>query len=205
MGFTKTKICNMAVSHCGIATEISDIEIDRSIEAVKCRLYYDDCVELLLEMLPWPFAETRFTLSDIGTPPSDWDYRYAYPNTCKRINKIVNPYKRTPDTINDEIEYKIIDIADSPGTGRAIVTDIEDAEIDGNRWITDVNMFSATFGMALSMFLATFIATPLRVKKDVVDDVRKQWAVWLSEAQVQAKAERQDAAPRDSEFVYARN
>jgi hypothetical protein len=202
MSFTKQEICNMTVAHCGIGTDISDIEEDDTNEAIQCRKFYDRCVELLLEMLPWPFAEKRFTPTNLGSPPDDWSYRYLYPNDCKRINKIVNLSKRTDDTVSDKLPYKIIKYGT---TGRAILTDVEDMEFDGNEWVTDESLFSATFAMALSQFIATFAAVPLRAKKEVVDDVRKQWAMWLSEAQVQAKAEQQSDTPRDSEFVYARS
>ena len=205
MGYTKTQICSMTVSHCGISSSINDIEKDTSVQAVQCRLFYDTCVELLLEMLPWSFAEEEFTLTNIGNPPDGWAYRYAYPNNCKRVNRIVNPAMRSAQNITDKIPFKIVNISDSQGTGRAILTDQEDAKIEGNRWITDANMFSATFSMALSLFIATHIVVPLRVKQSMIDSVNKKWATWLSEAQTQDKAERQEDTPAESEFVYARS
>lgn len=205
MGYTKTQICNMTVSHCGISSPIRDIENDTSVQAVQCRLFFDTCVELLLEMLPWSFAEEEFTLTNLGNPPSGWGYRYAYPNNCKRVNKIVNPAVRSAQDLADKIPFKIVNINDSEGAGKAILTDQKDAKIEGNRLITDTNLFSSTFVMALSLFIASHIVTSLRVKQSMVDSVNKKWATWLSEAQTQDKAERQDDTPADSEFVSARS
>ena len=200
--FTKTTICNMTLSHCGIATYISDIETDNSNEAIQCRLWYEPCRDMLLEMTPWSFAEREVAPSNLGDPPDAWGYRYLYPNNFKRINHIVDPYQRVPKTVEDKIPYKIQDYPDN--AGKIILCDVEDAIINGNYWVTNEGLFTATYAQMLSLFIATNVVTPLRVDANIAARIDKKWATWLSEAQVQSKAERQDDPLPDSEYVTAR-
>ena len=201
--YTKTLIGNMALSHCGISTLMSDIDTDDTNEAIQCRLWYDTCRDALLEMLPWSFAEIETPLSLIEEEPNDrWAYSYLYPNFVKRINFIVNPYVRQPSPTSPKIPYKIQNYEDGPG--KIILTDQEDAIINANRWITDESLYTDVYAMGQSLMIATYISKPLRVDAKIKLDIAKDWAAWLAEAQVQSKSEQQDDPAPDSEFASGR-
>lgn len=202
--FTKTTICNLALSHCGIGTTISDIDLDDTNEAIQCRLWYDVCRDALQEMMPWSFAQEEMELTLLQENPNGrWAFMYLYPNNIKRINEIVDPHKPRPDRIEDKIKYEVKRAPD--GNGKVIYTNQPDAIIDVNFWITDETQFSDVYAMAQSLFLATYICKPLRVKASIKVDIQNDWATWLSEAQIQHKSEREDGEEADSQFVLGRN
>ncbi len=179
MPTSKTQICNMALGHVGVAATIQDIDTENSVEAENCRLFFDHCREVILETKPWGFAKREVTLASLGSPPTGWLYRYKYPNFVKRANRIINPASRTPGRGN-KIPFKVVDGDDQ--YGKAILTDQENAVLEYNYNVTDVNLFSATFVQALSLFLATSIAMPLRVNAEIQTVTQQLFTTWNSEA-----------------------
>nr|BDD45117.1 phage protein [bacterium] len=201
MATSKTQICNMALAHIGHTSRISNVDSATSPEATNCALFFDQCRDTLLEAQRWPFAVRRVTLQDLGTPYDDWDYRYAYPNTCKLALKIVNTYARA-DQEQNRIPFRIVDQDD--GLGRAILTDQQNAVLEFNYAVTDVTLFPHTFVMALSLLLASTIATPLQVDPKITSNVFQQYGAWMNEAaQIALREEQPDVQP-DSTLVTGR-
>lgn len=201
--FTKQSICQLALSHCGIGTTISDIENDDTNEAIQCRMWYEVCRDALLEMMPWSFAQDELKATLLQENPNDrWRFMYLYRNDWKRINAIIDPTKPRPDRIEDKIKFEVKRAPD--GNGKVVYTNQPDAIFDVNYWVTDESQYSSVFGMAQSMFIATYICKPLRVKATIKVDIQNDWATWLSEAQIQHKSEREDGAEADSQFVMGR-
>lgn len=193
----------MALSHCGIGTFISDIDTDDTNEAIQCRLWYDPCRDMLLEMMPWSFAQSEVSATLLDTDPNDrWGFMYAYPNNVKRINGIIDPYRQRPDRIEDKIKFEVKRAPS--GNGKVIYTDQENALFDVNEWVTDESQYSDVYAMGQSLLIATYISKPLRVKASIKVDIANDWTTWLSEAQIQHKSEREDGAEAPSQFEQIR-
>lgn len=197
----KTSICNMALGHIGVISRIQDVENENSAEAAACRLYYDQCLDLLLEMRPWACAERQAALQDIGDPPDEWGYRYMYPNTCKLAVKIVNPSLRNAGR-GYKIKFKVVSA--DPDYGRAILTDQEEAILLYNHAIDDPALFDATFIQAFTLFLAQHIAMPLRVDPKITQYVAGQAAIWINDAAAKSMGESEPDDHPESEFQTAR-
>jgi len=202
MSANKNDICNMALGHCGVTGTIQDVDTDSTPEAVHCRTYYETCRGVVLEAQEWAFAKRRVALQSLGTPPDEWGYRYMYPNNCRLALRIVNPSTRTP-RLEEKFPFEIKDYAD--GYGRVIVTDQPDAILEYNHDVTDATLFSSTFAYAMSQFLALNISSPLRVDAKLKAEIRKDYALWLSEAGALSLREAQIDPEPHSEFYAVRN
>lgn len=151
--FTKTKICNLALSHLGSSKTIANFETERSAESNACREYFDTAVEEVLQGFHWPFATKIVALGLIEEAPnSEWGYSYQYPSDCLDIRRILSGTR--DDSKDTEIKFKIY----GDDTGKVIYTDKEDAEAEYTMNITDPARWSADFGMAVSFLLAAYIA-----------------------------------------------
>ena len=203
MPLSKTSISNMALSHCGISERVLDVDTERSQVAETCRLFFDQARDLILESRGWDFCTRFATLQDIGSPPTGWEYRYMYPNTAKRINRIINPAFRLPATQTAKIPFRVVDLV--TGVGKAILCDQQAALAEYNHEVTDVSSFSATFGQAVALCLAAHVAMPLRVNPDITKYVNQQFQLWLAEAATQAESEGQPDVNPESEFMLARS
>lgn len=205
MPTSRTIISNMALAHCGISQRISDVDTENSPEAIQCRLFFDHCRDMILEAQAWPFATQRVRLQLLTLPEEwegQWTYRYAYPNICKRVNKIVNPAMRTETESRHRIPFQVIDRADA--AGKAILCDQDNALVEFNVQINDVGRFSASFVQAFALCLAAHITTPLKVNAEITRTINARYTDWLTEAILITKAERQDDPEPDSQFVNAR-
>lgn len=201
MPTSKTQICNMALGHIGVAGRIQNVDSENSAEAAACRLYFDQCRDVLLEMQEWSFANRQVALQDLGTPRDGWSFRYKYPNFCALALRIVNPYVRTPAK-DQKIPFKVVDLNDA--YGKAILTDQEDAILEYNHKVEDVGLFTPTFVQALSLLIASHIAMPLRVDASILRAVQQQFGVWATEAGNQTLRESQEDSERPSEFESIR-
>lgn len=205
MAISKTEICNMALANVGITSTIIDVDDpnDTTSEAVNCRLFYDICRKSLLAMARWPFSAKVVDLVDSGVTPTNWSYRYLYPNDAVRANYIINPTSRTPSSEN-KIPFDIINISDGTGYGKAILCDQNEAKLDYNQNITDTNLFDYSFVMALSFFLGERISVPLKVSAELTKVNRDNFLLWTSEALTHTFREKQEDPYPESQFYNAR-
>jgi hypothetical protein len=153
MSYTKTKICNLAISHLGSSKTIANYETERSSEANVCREYFDIAVDEVLQGFHWPFATKIAALALIEEDPnSEWGYSYAYPVDCMNIRRILSGSR--DDSKDTEVKFKIY----GNDTAKVVYTDKEDAEAEYTVQITDPARWSADFAMAMSFLLAAYIA-----------------------------------------------
>lgn len=211
MPYDRTLIANMACSHLGIGLSISDVDNESSAEADACRTFIDHVFEAVLEICPWPFATRQIALQDLGIENTayedQWLYAYMYPNNCKRVNKIINPAKRTPVREEDKIPYRIVSYVDSGGSdaGKLILCDQEDAILEYNHLVIEPERFSSSFAHVTSLFLAKLTGARLRAAADMIANVNREWDLWLSEATSQSKEEEQPDPDPISTFQSARS
>lgn len=201
MAFDKNTICNMALAHVAVGVRLLDVDTEPGVEAQNCRLFYEPSIKILLEMQVWDFAKRQVQLQDLGTPPDEWQYRYAYPNNCALALRIINPYARNPNR-EQRIPYQIVNRTDS--YGKAILTDQEDAILEFNESITDPTLFSATFAYGLSLFIASNIAMPLSVSDGIRDRVRRDYLGWMAEASSLSLRQSQEDKEPESEYLAVR-
>lgn len=158
---SKIEIYNMALFHVGSTSKVAS-DTEQSMEQIVCSTFYPTALDALLayKSADWGFATKSVTLADIGSPPTNWLYRYAYPNDCVRAIQIVIPGTRNPAE-GQMIPYDL----QQGDVSLSIVTDQPEAELLYIARGLPAERLPSPFVMALSYQLAALIATPL--KKDM--------------------------------------
>lgn len=192
----------MALSHCGVQKRLTDVDTENGIEATNLRLWYEPVRDFLLSDRPWAFTERQATLTDLGSPPDEWGYRYMFPNNMMRLNYIVNAAQRIPTNKDSEIPFKLIDLADTNGGG--ILTDLEDAIGVFNFKQTDVTRYTPAFIEPMALLWALRISVPLRANKDIISGLNTAWSSWYVNAIADNQSHRKDDPNADSELVSGR-
>lgn len=201
MPLSKTDICNMALSHISVTKRILDIDGDKGPEASECALFIDLAIGSTLESQPWKFATENINLELSSVTNPQWCQVYVYPNFAARANFIINPASRTPSATN-KIPFDFQNDTSSPG--KLLLTDEADATLNINRFIDDPNLYPRTFALAVSLVLASLIASPLKAKDTLAARVAAQASFWLNQSGSQDFAEVQEDPEPPSEFVNTR-
>lgn len=203
MPYTDAQISNMALGHIGVQGYIADLSTDRTNEGRACRSYFSHSRDVILEMMPWPFATVRADLQiATGVAFDGWTFAYTYPNDCALAVSIVQPSMRTPDQ-NSRVKFKIV--KHPTQAGKIILTDQENAVLEYNMRVSDPAEFDASFAHAQSLLLSTMVVGPLKVSADIAQKVQREWAAWQSEASGKALRERADDLPAEAELVSVRS
>jgi len=207
MTYDNTELANMALGHVGIGLSIGTLETENSQEAIACRRYFDHCRDVLYRMRRWPFAARLTTLSDLGVTGTNYDgiwlYRYNYPNFAMRINKIVNPAQRSPNTNADKIKFEIAS-KDTGSLGKVILCDQDSAIADYNYLIDDVSVWDAEFVENFTTYLAVRISPSLKCDANLVKEVKAQWKEFLTNCMTTIDSESEPDGERPSQFQTIR-
>jgi hypothetical protein len=200
MTISEVQICNLALARIGQSVLISSMD-EASPAASMCNLFYSTCRDRILESYPWRFATKYVELQDIGGPPSNWAYRYRYPNDCLAARSIVCPGMRN-QTIENRITFSITE--DSAGNGRAICCDISPVELEYTAKITMPSLFSPEFSNALAWLLASDICLPLTGDANNIKLYLQMYESTVASAFAASMREGQDGLPADSIFITQR-
>lgn len=157
-------IYNMALSNIGSTVFVADLD-ERTNERRQCARFYETVRDGLLGQFPWPFARAFVTAANLGSPPTNWLFRYAYPNDCCQLTRIVVPGVQSP-TAEQEIPFEIA----CSSAQRVILTNQPDAELEYTVRIESAERYPALFVDALAMHLAARIAMPLNKEKALRDE-----------------------------------
>lgn len=197
-----TEICNLAISHLGVAKEIADVDTEQSQEATACRRFYDDALKLMFRNFAWGFATKIAALALVEEDPNDeWLFSYAYPTNCARLNKIQSG--TVFDTRASRIDYRIA----NNETQRVIFTNQEDATAEYVELTEDDNLYPVDFKMAFSYLLAALVAArltkgdPFKIKNEMFERFRSM----LTEAKSNGLNEEQWPQEPEGEFLRSRN
>lgn len=205
MPYTKTDIANLMLGHLGIGESIGNADTENSAEAIQFRRFFEHCRGLLLEMRPWSFVTRRVALQDIGISATSykdqWAYRYMYPNDARRINEIINPAQRHPQSETDKIKYRIVD---ETNNSKAILTDQQNAICEYNYDATDPAVFDSTFAQALSLMIAMSAGPALRVNANIQQMVDQKYEAWKAEASINDLSQAEPDNYPPSEFQQFR-
>lgn len=173
---TAVDICNMALSHIGEVAEVTSISPpDGSAQAALCARFYPIAREAVLQMHSWTFATKRAVLValDPDTHTNEaWEFGYAIPADCMTplavlpegaaptdlsVYEIRDPLSRQSYR-TAPIQFTVEHNADNEP---ALWTNLEDARLLYQAFVTDPQLFSPLCVDALSWKLASFLAGPI--------------------------------------------
>ena len=198
---SSVEICNLALSHLGINKEISNIETERSIEALACRRFFPICRDATLEDFEWPFARRFADLALVEEDPTDeWAYSYRYPTNAITIRRILSGVRN--DTLQSRVPYEIV----NDDAGKLIYTDLDDASIEYTYRVTNSEHFSPAFVIAMSYRLAHMIAPRLTAgdSRDLGGNAFKFYLMHIANAKALSLKEEAPDYPSDAELIRGR-
>lgn len=157
-------ICNMALAHLGETPNLSSIDPpEGSAHAESCARFYPIARDVALEAINWPFAMTRVLVAELAptNPASGWLFAYALPAGYVKAVGVVQP-----GVMDDEQDSSLFIVE-----GQALYTNAEQATLIYLQRMTDTTKWSASFGVAVSWLLASYLAGAVCEDKSV-----KNWA-----------------------------
>jgi hypothetical protein len=212
MSLSQTGICNLALVRIGIQQPIADIT-EQSASADACNSVYAHCVDSILRLQPWPFAQRYETLALVDTNPNDdWGYSYRFPTSMLRVGRLLgssdstilsNPAYQSsiPFTQSQDIPFVVA----SDVAGKLIYTDLSDAVVLGTANITNTGLFDSLFIDALAWRIASEVAMGLTKDSGIAADARNMAKSSGSEGYATGKNESVPKSDRESSFVSARD
>lgn len=172
---SETYICNLALSNIRSAG-INSLD-EGSAQAQQCKLKYPLMRDMMLNDYSWNFAHKIKPLTPVDHEIFNWAYAYQYPTDCMIINRIVGSYEEvnsttrllttshsnyydidvlSPHHLRQQIPYEIFNFET-----KVIGANEEQLRIDYRARVTDPNLFSTPFVLALAHLLASEIAIPI--------------------------------------------
>lgn len=160
MAISDTKICNMALAKIGSA-RISDYtdSTEDNVQAVQCRLHYEQTRDALLRSHYWRFARTRVQLSaNVTTPAFEWDYAYDLPSDFLRL--WIKPFEDNNSGLhNTRYSFSM--------EGRQLLTDEDAVYLRYIKRVTDPTVFDPLFVEVFILKLALKMVMPLSQDRDL--------------------------------------
>ena len=216
---SEVEICNLALSNIR-AGSINSLT-ESSLQAQLCKLKYPILRDRCLKELAWQFNHKLRPLAVVTTKIFNWAYAYSYPVDCLRINRLVGSFEGIPagstGFISRAIDAQVMSLKDLKRSipyevfnfdnVKLIGTDQPDLRIDFSAKVTDPNLFSDDFIMALSYLLAAELSIPIvgaEQGRALRSDSIAMYREYLQSA-MDADLSDQYSAPTESEFVTIRN
>lgn len=206
---TAVAVANLALSHLGDDATIVNLDPpEGSAQAEQAALFYPIARDALLEMYPWNFALRRTTLALLDEEPNtQWAYAYALPSNVLNVFAVQGA-EDTDDfvgttygplvAINGVNDFEIEGLSDNT---RVLYTNVVDARIRYTVAVTIPSFFPPLFTLALSYFLASFLAGPVlkgETGRTVAAQMLQTMGVYLNQAQVMDAKQRRASRVRDA-------
>ena len=183
---TETAICNIGLGKLG-SKRINDVETDTSLEAILCRLHYEQTRDALLRSISWRFARARAELTQDSTDPDfEWDNQFVLPDDFLRFRSIYEESGTTSKSRRHALE------------GQRLLTNLSEVSLRYIKNVTDPTEFDPLFVEVFTWLLADKMIGPLaggdaRIQKkiDVVLDklIPKAKAVNIDETDVGGRSD----------------
>lgn len=201
MASSQIAICNMALRHLGVGTEIQDIA-ERTKEARACVRFYDQVIEETLRDFPWPWATVIGTLALVAeSPNADWSYSYRMPADCIRFTRILSG--RRIDTAASRVAFRIMQDSQGP----IVLCDVANAQAEWTTRVTNAGLFPGDFAQTAALYLAGMVAPSVTKGDDykLGDRALKLYEYRKAEAWANAAQEQAADLTDNSSFMDARD
>ena len=213
------EVCNIALSNIR-AGSINSLD-ENSVPAQNCKLKYNILRDRCLREIPWQFNHKIRALSPVTTDIFNWSYAYSYPADCLKIHRLVGAFEELPagsasiqsryrdsriiplKDVRRQIPYEVFNFDDS----KVIGSDQPDLRIDFAAKVTDPNLFSDDFIMALSHLMSSELAVPIvgaELGRALRNDSLQLYRQYLASA-IATDMNDQYFMPSESDFVTIRN
>ena len=160
-----TEICNMALARLG-AKRINNYDdaSNTKVEAIQCRLFYEQTAKALMRSHWWRFAKRQAQLSaDTDTPTFQWTYSYELPNDFLRLICFFDdsdyPDGRTHYT------YELM--------GTKLYTDQTAVYLKYVAWVDEEAAWDPLFVEVMVLSLAKKLIVPLSLDLKLKEDINK--------------------------------
>lgn len=178
---TEVNIANLALAHLGEKAVITSlVPPSGGVHANTMATFYPMARDFVLEDHLWGFATKRVSLSQLGTPPDEWEYSYAYPNDCLLPSRLYEdgvPF--LPDDPSDPFKVEV----DSAGT-RLIYSNTSPAKLIYGSKVTNTVRFTTKAVTAISFYLAYLASgTIRRGDKRIKAEMLQAYTVAIGSAQ----------------------
>lgn len=168
----EVEICNLALSNIR-AGSINDLN-EASVQAQICKLKYPIMRDRCLRDVSWQFNRKIIVLALVDVDIFNWSNSYQYPVDCLKIHRLIGEHEEvTSDqdvisrvldsrvipigNLRSQIPYEVFNVANT----KVIGCNSSNIRADYGAKITDANLFSDDFIIALSHLLASEMAVPL--------------------------------------------
>lgn len=185
------QIANLALSRIGTRSTVADLGED-SPEARSFNIIYEIARDETLEAMDWGFARCRLYLADLGEPPVDWAYRYAYPTDCLKMRGILNPLQSGvvvtgPGAFGlaavpgrgggcGVLPYEVAIDLDGQGNDlKVIYCDQPQAQAHYTKRVANTTLFPPGFVAALSWACGAQMAVPLTGNLNLMQACQTMW------------------------------
>lgn len=213
------EICNIGLSNIRAGSINSFTE--QSVQAQVCKLKYNILRDRCLREIPWQFNHMIRALAPVTTDLFNWAYTYSYPVDCLKIRRLMGSYEEIPAGSAD-VASRLLDSRVLPIRGfrrqipyevfsvdgvKLIGSDQPDLRIDFAGKITDPNLFSDDFIMALSHLISSEVAIPIvgaELGRALRNDSIQLYKQYLASALASDQND-QYLEPRESDLVTIRN
>jgi hypothetical protein len=167
---------------------ISNIDEDTETGR-KCKLYYEQARDEVLEAFPWDFAGKRATLAQDATAPAfEYDYRYALPSDYINMrDAYVDDAKLESDSSPWIIE------------GQYLLTNEDEIDITYTFRETTTTRFTPTFVSGVVILLGSMLASGLKNNSKRARELLTEYEIYVSKSKrLNARASRPDRLPSDT-------
>ena len=216
---SEVEICNLALSNIR-AGSINSLD-EGSLQSQVCKLKYPILRDRCLREIPWQFNHKIRALASVTTDIFNWAYAYSYPVDCLKIRRLVGSFEELPagssnvasrlldsrviplKDIRRQIPYEVFNFDNT----KLIGSDQPDLRIDFAAKVTDPNLFSDDFIMALSHLLSSELAVPIvgaELGRALRNDSLQLYRGYLASA-IATDQNDQYLVPSESDFVTIRN
>ena len=192
-----------------------------SLQAKLCKLKYPILRDRCLKELAWQFNRKLRALAPVTTDIFNWSHAYSYPVDCLKIRRLVGSFEEIPagstDFVSRLLDSRVRSLRDLRrqipyevflfDNAKVIGTDQPDLHIDFSAKVTDPNLFSDDFIMALSHLLSAELAIPIvgaELGRALRSDSMQLYKGYLASA-IADDVNDQYLLPGESEFVNVRN
>jgi len=196
MAYTKTEICNMALSHLG--TKSISTFGETSVIGQHCKNLFDAARDFVLRDHDWGFAEYTVAAALLsGESHPGYAYAYSYPADCLKVRRIWQADDSAPP-----IDFKVVMKSDKKS--KMIVTNEPEAYLVYTVRLDATSAYDISFVTALSWKLASDLSLPITKSQKRTEGLLQVYSAYILSA-TSADAE-EEAVTRDviSDFEKAR-